>query len=317
MISIIVPVYNMELYIRRCIESIITQSYRDWELILVDDGSYDRSGKICDEYAMKDERIRAFHKKNGGVSSARNMGLEKANGEWVSFVDADDYLDSDTLDKLFRYACYEFDCVIGGYRIVNEQGDVTYEIEDSAECFISRSKAIEWMYKPEYYRYLGYICSKLYKRKIIDENHLRFREDIFFNEDRLFAVEYFSMINGNIRFFSESVYNIVEHPLSALASLRNGYNKKYVTDFDAFVLMKSLVKRLPEASELIAFADMGIIKSYDRNHKMMFKYNDYSARNHWHMVWGMIKASVFIIYLKQLVIPIIMFVFPRYFCRRK
>ena len=89
-LSIIIPVYNVEKYFRRCLDSVMSQSFRDYELLLVDDGSSDSSGAICDEYAVRDERIRVFHKTNGGVSSARNVGLEHAKGEWIYFVDADD-----------------------------------------------------------------------------------------------------------------------------------------------------------------------------------------------------------------------------------
>ena len=86
-ISIIVPVYNVELFLPRCIDSILNQSFADFELLLIDDGSKDKSGAICDEYAEKDKRIKVFHKVNGGVSSARNLGLEKSKGEYITFVD--------------------------------------------------------------------------------------------------------------------------------------------------------------------------------------------------------------------------------------
>ena len=93
-VSIIVPVYKAEQYLHRCIDSILSQSFTDWELILVDDGSPDKSGDICDEYSKKDPRIKVFHKSNGGVSSARNLGLDYAKGQWITFIDADDYIDS-------------------------------------------------------------------------------------------------------------------------------------------------------------------------------------------------------------------------------
>lgn len=96
-VSIIVPVYKAEKYLNRCIDSILAQTFTDWELLLIDDGSTDRSGDICDEYAKKDTRIRVFHKENGGVSSARNLGLDSAQGEWVTFIDADDYILPDFL----------------------------------------------------------------------------------------------------------------------------------------------------------------------------------------------------------------------------
>ena len=93
-VSIIVPVYKAEKYLNRCIDSILAQTFIDWELLLIDDGSPDKSGEICDEYSKKDQRIKVFHKSNGGVSSARNLGLDYVKGQWITFIDADDYIDS-------------------------------------------------------------------------------------------------------------------------------------------------------------------------------------------------------------------------------
>lgn len=90
LISVIVPVYNVEKYLPRCIDSIIDQTFKNFELLLIDDGSKDKSGEICDEYAKRDNRIKVFHKENGGVSSARNVGLDSAKGEWIIFCDSDD-----------------------------------------------------------------------------------------------------------------------------------------------------------------------------------------------------------------------------------
>ena len=120
-ISIIVPVYNVEKYIKRCLDSIIAQTFEDIEIILVDDGSTDSSGIICDEYSKVDTRVRVIHKKNGGLSSARNAGIEAARGEFLGFIDSDDYISSDMFEVLYRnmvreradlsicgiYQCYE------------------------------------------------------------------------------------------------------------------------------------------------------------------------------------------------------------------
>lgn len=120
-ISVIVPVYNVEKYLRKCVDSIITQTFEDLEIILVDDGSKDSSGKICDEYAAKDERIIVIHKENGGLSSARNAGIEKAQSSYLGFVDSDDYIAENMYEKLYNmtisndadlvmcdlYHCYE------------------------------------------------------------------------------------------------------------------------------------------------------------------------------------------------------------------
>ena len=113
LISIVVPIYNTEQYLNRCIESIIIQSFQHLEIILVNDGSKDSSGTICDEWAQKDTRVRVIHKINGGVTSARKTGVEYAAGEWISFVDSDDYLPENAVQKLFSHIKEDVD-IIGG-----------------------------------------------------------------------------------------------------------------------------------------------------------------------------------------------------------
>lgn len=125
-ISIIVPVYNTAKYLERCIDSIVAQTYADWELLLIDDGSTDDSAIICDEYAAKDERIRVFHKENGGVSSARNLGLDNAQGEWITFVDSDDYIEENFL-KSFE-GNLDADLVVGNM-IICEDGKLPQNIK--------------------------------------------------------------------------------------------------------------------------------------------------------------------------------------------
>ena len=121
-ISVIVPVYNTEQYLPRCIDSILAQTFTDFELLLIDDGSKDNSGKICDEYAVKDSRVRVFHKENGGVSSARNLGLDNAEGDYLILIDADDYwLNLDTLEILINSAKEtNTDIVRGEFKIYNQ-----------------------------------------------------------------------------------------------------------------------------------------------------------------------------------------------------
>lgn len=124
-ISIIVPVYNVEQYISKCIHSILEQSYRNWELILVDDGSRDKSGQICDKFSKQDERIKVVHKENGGVSSARNIGIDNSNGDWITFVDADDWLDPDTLRIAMQFTNYDIVRFTGNY-VYEESGNGNY-----------------------------------------------------------------------------------------------------------------------------------------------------------------------------------------------
>ena len=103
-ISVIIPVYNAESTLRRCVDSVLAQTFTDFECLLINDGSKDKSGEICDEYARKDSRVKVFHKENGGVSSARNVGLDNARGEWVSFVDSDDWVEGDILESMYKTA---------------------------------------------------------------------------------------------------------------------------------------------------------------------------------------------------------------------
>ena len=111
-ISVIVPVYNTEQYLHRCIDSVLAQTYKDFELLLIDDGSTDSSGAICDEYAAKDARVKVFHKENGGVSSARRIGVEQSHGEFIYFVDSDDAILPDTLEMMCNYMTNGVDVVV-------------------------------------------------------------------------------------------------------------------------------------------------------------------------------------------------------------
>lgn len=122
-VSVIVPVYKAEKYLHRCVDSLLAQTFRDFEVLLVDDGSPDCSGELCDEYAARDPRVRVFHKENGGVSSARQCGLDHARGEWIMFVDADDYLPSNAIDRLY-VEVGNVDIVQGNY--ADEAGHVSF-----------------------------------------------------------------------------------------------------------------------------------------------------------------------------------------------
>ena len=114
-VSVIVPVYKAEAYLNRCMDSLLTQTFRNFEVLLIDDGSPDRSGEICDEYAKKDSRVRVFHEKNQGVSVARNKGLEQVRGECIAFVDADDYVERDYLMHLLQFS---EDLIISGSQTI-------------------------------------------------------------------------------------------------------------------------------------------------------------------------------------------------------
>lgn len=169
-ISIIVPVYKVEPYIHKCVDSILNQTFKDFELILVDDGSPDNCGKICDEYGQKDNRVIVIHKANEGISSARNAGLDIARGEYIGFVDSDDYIEKDMYEKLYKCSnSNNADISIIGVKEVNELGSVLYEyIPNKIDFCEILKRAHTW--------------NKLFKKKLFFENNFFFIENKYYED---------------------------------------------------------------------------------------------------------------------------------------
>ena len=189
-VSIIVPVYNAEATISRCIESIITQEYTNFELLLVDDGSRDASGSICDQYADKDSRIRVMHKENTGVSDSRNQALDQARGTYIQFLDSDDWITPNAtrlfVDTATHYHC---DLVIADfYRVVGERVSVKGDIED--DCVMTQEEFASHMVENPADFYYGVLWNKLFRRDIIEKYHLRMDTNISWCEDFMFNLEY-------------------------------------------------------------------------------------------------------------------------------
>ena len=188
LISIIVPVYNVERYLPRCIESILKQTYTNFELILVDDGTPDRSGIICDRYAEKDSRIRVIHKENGGVSTARNAGIDVANGEWITFVDSDDWVSDNYIEMLQLPLKNEsYDLVVGSVEIrsmVVSRSKTEETVMTRAE--INTINLLDMVNMQEF-------CApwmKLFSKCLIDRMELRFPVGIALSEDTIFVNNY-------------------------------------------------------------------------------------------------------------------------------
>lgn len=176
-VSVIVPVYNVEEYLSRCIDGILNQSFNDFELILIDDGSLDKSGRICDEYSKKDSRIRVFHKKNGGVSSARNLGIDKAIGEYVMFVDSDDVIASSTLQRCYTYASTN-DIDLLQYSLTRQ-----YDELGNIKGVTPPMSVLDYINEN---RLIVGIGGSFIKRSIIQEHKLRFDESLKLAEDLIF-----------------------------------------------------------------------------------------------------------------------------------
>lgn len=191
-LSVIVPVYNVEKYLERCLNSILNQSFNDFELLLIDDGSKDGSGSICDEYAEKDARIRVFHKENGGVSSARNVGLDNTNGSYVIFVDSDDYLKSTYFEKFLKYQ--EYDLAVSGFCRFGAINDIICPVE-SKQIVIENQLSDEWGHSAANFKY-WYPWCKMFRLSVINEYHIRFNESLFYSEDFCFVMEFMSHIDS-------------------------------------------------------------------------------------------------------------------------
>lgn len=245
LVSVIIPIYNTEMFLCKCIDSVLTQTLSDIEVLLINDGSTDNSGKICNDYACKDKRIHVIHIPNQGVSHARNKGLEVARGNYISFIDSDDWIEPDMIETLYQLIQAEHvDLSSCGYSIENENGDIIYNIKDIINYTLSRWDAIHSLFHDRYYRYKGNLWDKLYDKKIIDCNQLRFNENIYYNEDRLFTFQY--LIHCQlISYTTSSYYHYIIRSSSAMDSFENGYNKQLCTFMDAFDIMTTLSTTFP------------------------------------------------------------------------
>ena len=195
-VSIIVPVYNAQEYLKRCVDSILSQDYRDFELLLMDDGSKDASGEICDAYAQQDGRVRVVHKENTGVSDTRNQALELARGTFLQFLDSDDWIVPEATRLLVRsMEEYNCDMVISDfYRVSGERLAQKGDIEE--DKVMSRQEFASYMIENPADFYYGVLWNKMYRRSIIEEYHIRMDTSISWCEDFLFNLEY--ILHANV-----------------------------------------------------------------------------------------------------------------------
>lgn len=196
-VSIIVPVYNVEQYIKKCLDSLVNQTYKNLEIICVNDGSTDQSGVICDDYASKDTRFKVFHKENGGNSSAMNIGLDALTGDYVGFVDPDDWVELNYFEdmvQLLEASGSEFVCS-SFYRDYDDKSIQMKNILPVEDDIIDREQILHYVFvRDKYPAFCAYYWNKLFNASIITGNEsqppLRFREDIKICGDVLFFVEY-------------------------------------------------------------------------------------------------------------------------------
>ena len=195
LLSIIVPVYNADKYLNRCIESLINMYVSDIEIILVDDGSTDKSGDICDEYAHKDDRIRVIHKENSGVSAARNLGISIASGYWLAFVDSDDYVDNNIFRELLN--CNDLNIESLGIQqaaMVRDNGEI-YPWPFLLNSSVLDLKSVSDWDLLDHVLFCGTPWGKLFCRDVIIKNHICFQEDLSLHEDQCFYFDYIKYIS--------------------------------------------------------------------------------------------------------------------------
>lgn len=212
-ISVIVPVYNVEKYLPRCIDSILSQTFTDFELLLIDDGSPDNCGKICDEYAAKDSRVRVFHKPNGGVSSARNLGLDNARGEWIAFIDSDDYVDVDYLEELVSFK------INSGAELVA----ISTKVGETEKSVTLSNNQFSLVFSK--YKFVNFCppWGKLFVRELITKQNLRFNEKVRLGEDVMFVLLYLLSIEKITLLSSNKYHYELERP-DSLTKAVNSYD---------------------------------------------------------------------------------------------
>lgn len=282
MISVIIPIYNVERYLERCLQSVINQTFKDIEIILVDDGSPDKCPHICDKYAEKDNRIKVIHKQNGGLSSARNAGLNHAKGEYVTFIDSDDFVHPNMIERLYRETkTVKYDIVYGavyyGWSEENGNPPIWYQFDEiksgkGIEEALADLTATEWNCQKSNYRNMAVWCS-IFKRDIIDTHHITFKsEREILSEDYVFDYDLYPHVSV-IRYISEPLY----YYCSNGSSLSNTFKPDKIECIDRmynYLLSSSMAQNSTNIRQRLT----KLYLYYSGNHQRQILLSDLSLR---------------------------------------
>lgn len=243
LVSIIIPAYNTGEYIHRAIESSLRQTHENIEVIVVDDGSKDNTLEVAQSYAEKDSRVRVFHKENGGVSSARNLGIREARGEYIVFLDSDDWLEDNAIEYLLDMQMKYPDKLIVGaiYNVIYDEGQKIFfrvSRERNSEILGSVSEII---YAFSSMKFLISVWAKIYKRDIISGYHLKFKEGIHYGEDQLFNFEYINNVKSAF-VIGKPLFYILERPYKGI------YTEQKENKEDWIPLIASNTQNTPETT---------------------------------------------------------------------
>ena len=260
-VSIVIPVYNCEKYLDECLNSVIKQTYNNIEVLLIDDGSTDLSGKICDVYSEKDSRFKTFHIKNGGVSNARNTGINEATGKYITFIDADDIVSEYFIEKMVFGYKDDVGLVVCNYTCLYKDTEVykPYDIQG----IISSETAKKELFKDNSIR--GFSCNKMFLLKTIKDNNLLFDINIKICEDLLFCFTYMNFIK-NISIINEKHYF---YRMRKGSALNNSKIKNDLTVFDSYKKMYNIDNRVYEYSkELYTYLFFKYYKALKKNNML-------------------------------------------------
>lgn len=216
LVSIVIPIYNSGKYLEQCIVSVLNQTYFYMEIILINDGSTDNSADICNQFADKDRRIKVIHQKNGGVSLARNVGIENSQGEYICFIDSDDYIENNMIAYLVSsFENNDVDLAMCGYYINNKKMDNNSNVNRIFNR-IETAQIVSGLK----YNYRGYLWNKMFKTDIIKNYNLSFSSDYYICEDALFCQKYIKYIDKSVC-LSEAKYHYIKHENSAMRQKLN------------------------------------------------------------------------------------------------
>lgn len=252
LISVIIPVYNVESFLDECLQSVMTQNYQNLELILINDGSTDNSGKLCDFYQAKDDRIIVIHKENEGISIARNIGLNVAKGEYIFFVDSDDFLEKDCIQKFIQNLEKKIDVYLCSYNRIypSEENRIFNRFERLGYHQIGTGQQIlTKMYEKNFYECS--VWANIYSRKFLIENNLLFNPDLSIHEDEAWFIKIL-LLSDKVKILDLLIYNTRAGRINSLCNTthyKNCLAKIYLSDIvlqdcNSIEIEKNLKKRI-------------------------------------------------------------------------
>ena len=278
-VSVIVPAYNVSDYLDTFFTCMMNQTYENIEVIVIDDGSTDNSGEICDKWAKMESRIKVFHKDNGGLSSARNKGIELAQGEWMTFLDPDDTVSFGYIESLLSLTTEDIDQVIGGWESRDQDGNTITSLQSTVSGVISKNEAILWVFHPKYL-WPGFAWGKLYRSSIIKENNLRFDESQWLCEDGVFSILFLCNIQGMVSFTTEPLYYyLVDRIGSNTYKSNEKYSEKVLHEFYGYVKMfKMLSEYHINSPKTRLFAKWNVYVMYRRLIRKLDRFKVFAPR---------------------------------------